>query len=182
MAWCQIDIKPLPEPTLTQFVDIYMSQQRWNMNLNYFLTTYWLHFHQKNVFSPLLQHNTNAAQLAAMSEAELQARAGVVHSGMPMPTHMLPGGHMPYFPSLPVIDSEFTPPNSPAYITAQMKSLEQARSSSKLGGGGAVPAPGAPYTVPSSGTEAQGSQTRLHRCAGIPMCVPLWYSGGNICN
>ena len=54
------------------------------------------------------------------SEAELRARAAAAgQHGMPIAPHMLPGT-LPFYPSLPVIDSELPPPTSPAYISAQV--------------------------------------------------------------
>ena len=59
------------------------------------------------------------------SEAELRARATAAaagqHAGLPIgaTSHILPGT-LPFYPSLPVIDSEFPPPTSPAYISAQV--------------------------------------------------------------
>ncbi len=43
------------------------------------------------------------------------------HHPAPPPAHMVPPSLQPFYPSLPVIDSEqLPPPTSPAYITAQV--------------------------------------------------------------
>ena len=104
---------------------------------------------------------------SGLTEAELHARGALPHAGMPLTSHMMHGS-VQFYPSLPVIDSEMTPPTSPAYITAQMKSLEQG-STSKLASAGAGAAGvhhGVPYTVPNNGspiTDAQAAHARLHR-------------------
>ena len=55
------------------------------------------------------------------SEAELRARAAAAgQHGLPIAPHMLPGT-LPFYPSLPVIDSDLPPPTSPAYISAQVR-------------------------------------------------------------
>ncbi len=104
-----------------------------------------------------------------LSEADVRTRAAA-QQGLPLTHHMLPGGALPYFPSLPVINSEFTPPNSPAYIAAQMKSLEQTQSNNKLAG--SIPLH-MPYTVPNNAspiTDAQAAHIRLHRYSYLPFC------------
>lgn len=112
-------------------------------------------------------------------EAELQAR--VAHYSLPITPHMLHQSTHPYCPSLPAIDSEFTPPTSPAYINNQMKVLEQGR-------GGKIPPnqsatnalASVPYTVPNSMnmkqydsacpiTDAQVAQARINRRPLAPL-------------
>ena len=99
------------------------------------------------------------------SEAELRARAAA-HYGMPLTAHML-HGTLPFYPSLPVIDSEFTPPGSPAYLN-QIKALEQAHSTGKLTQSQVASMAGVPYTVRNNMsmnpiTDAQVAQARIHQ-------------------
>ncbi|XP_074658965.1 histone deacetylase 9-like [Tubulanus polymorphus] len=65
---------------------------------------------------------TSSSVTSSASEAELRAMAAA-RFGLPLTGHML-SSSLPFYPSLPVIDGEVTPPTSPAYITAQMKALE----------------------------------------------------------
>ncbi|XP_022251824.1 histone deacetylase 4-like isoform X3 [Limulus polyphemus] len=97
-----------------------------------------------------------------MSEAQVRAMAAA-RLGVPLTSHMLHSS-LPFYPSLPVIDGEFTPLTSPSYIQQHIKTLEQARNS------GQVPQIcGAPSILPGmymTGnviTDAQVAQARLHR-------------------
>ncbi|KAK3108585.1 hypothetical protein FSP39_011347 [Pinctada imbricata] len=94
------------------------------------------------------------------TEAELRA----ARLGMSIPSHMMPAGY-PMYPIPPaVLDGEYPPQGNQAYISAQIKALEEARSQSKLGhsplASPFVPLPGA-STPGSAASEAH--QARIHR-------------------
>ncbi|XP_064648608.1 histone deacetylase 4-like isoform X2 [Lineus longissimus] len=126
------------------------------------------------------------------SEAELRAMAAA-RLGLPLTGHMLTT--LPYFtPSLPVIDGEFTPPNSPAYISAQIKALEQQQQQQQQQGALAGAKPTGPSPLLMGGVammdtstssqqtpQQQVAQARLHRhrplertqSAPLPLGNPL---------
>jgi histone deacetylase 4/5 len=84
---------------------------------------------------------------------------------------------LPFYPSLPVIEGEFTPPTSPSYIQQQMKVLEQTRNSQTLVTQSSVsPASsitsgysGYPYPPGSVITDQQVAQARLQRSLQRPL-------------
>jgi len=122
--------------------------------------------------SPGCQDPSRTKSSSGLTEAELHARGALPPHGVPLTSHMMHGS-LQFYPSLPVIDSEMTPPTSPAYITAQMKTLEQG-STGKLASASGVAAMhhGVPYTVPNNGspiTDAQAAHARLHRYAVRPL-------------
>ncbi|KDR16176.1 Histone deacetylase 4, partial [Zootermopsis nevadensis] len=110
-------------------------------------------------------HSSEGAKLAPVSEAEVRA-AFTARLGMPLTGQMLPGT-LPFYPTLPVIDGEYSNPNSPGYIHKQMQSLEQARP------GNLLPSvyQGAPIT------DTQVAHARLnkqgHRPLGRTQSAPL---------
>ncbi|BES96155.1 histone deacetylase [Nesidiocoris tenuis] len=69
--------------------------------------------------------SSNENKLAPVSEAEVRA-AYAARLGLPLTGQMLPGT-LPFYPTLPVIDGEYSNPTSPSYIQKQMASLEQTR-------------------------------------------------------
>ncbi|GAB6026765.1 Histone deacetylase 4, variant 2 [Chamberlinius hualienensis] len=94
-------------------------------------------------------------KVTSMSEAQLRAMAASL--GMPLTGHVLPG-ILPFYPSLPASEAEFTPPTSPAYIPPQMKSLELSRiTGNSTAGIGSSLYPGIPIT------DAQVAHARLYR-------------------
>uniref|UniRef100_T1JB29 Histone deacetylase n=1 Tax=Strigamia maritima TaxID=126957 RepID=T1JB29_STRMM len=134
--------------------------------------------------------SSNVSEGSKVSPAtEDQLRALVASRlGMPLTCNMLHSSTLSFYPVLPgafeivasmcvlqvatnsssidlsAIESEFTPPTSPAYIQQQMKALEQARTSGPSSvaagmyhqGGGAI-------------TDAQVAQARLHRAGHRPL-------------
>ncbi|XP_013777776.1 histone deacetylase 4-like [Limulus polyphemus] len=102
--------------------------------------------------------STEGKGMSSVSEAQVRAMAAA-RLGVPLTSHMLHSS-LPFYPSLPVIDGEFTPPTSPSYVQQHMKALEQARSSAQVPQ--AYGAPGM-YTYGSVITGAQVAQARLHR-------------------
>ncbi|XP_076319708.1 histone deacetylase 4-like isoform X3 [Tachypleus tridentatus] len=106
--------------------------------------------------------------LSSVSEAQVRAMAAA-RLGVPLTSHMLHSS-LPFYPSLPVIDGEFTPPTSPSCIQQHRKTLEQARSS------GHVPQIcGTPSIIPGMYmpsnviTDAQVAQACLHRNIHRPL-------------
>ncbi|XP_076326697.1 histone deacetylase 4-like isoform X4 [Tachypleus tridentatus] len=104
---------------------------------------------------------TTAIEGKGLSEAQVRAMAAA-RLGVPLTSHILHSS-LPFYPSLPVIDGEFTPLTSASYIQQHIKTLEQARNS------GHVPQIcGAPSILPGmymTGnviTDAQVAQARLH--------------------
>ncbi|XP_033607177.1 histone deacetylase 4 isoform X5 [Cryptotermes secundus] len=114
---------------------------------------------------PIHSSLSEGAKLAPVSEAEVRA-ACTARLGMPLTGQMLPGT-LPYYPTLPVIDGDYSNPNSPGYIHKQMQSLEQARP------GNLLPSvyQGAPIT------DTQVAHARLnkqgHRPLGRTQSAPL---------
>ncbi|XP_075237492.1 histone deacetylase 4 isoform X2 [Lycorma delicatula] len=72
---------------------------------------------------PPASSSTEGSKLTPVSEAEVRA-AFTARFGTSLTGHMLPGT-LPYYPTLPVIEAEYSNPTSPAYIHKQMQSLEQ---------------------------------------------------------
>ncbi|XP_014285163.1 histone deacetylase 4 isoform X4 [Halyomorpha halys] len=103
-------------------------------------------------------------KLASVSEAEVRA-AFAARLGMPLTGQMLPGT-LPFYPTLPVIDAEYSNPTSPSYIQKQMQSLEQNR-----------PHLQTIYHAPPPITDAQVAHARLnkagHRPLGRTQSAPL---------
>ncbi|XP_066998225.2 histone deacetylase 4 isoform X3 [Anabrus simplex] len=117
------------------------------------------------VHSSSASSQSEGVKLASVSEADVRA-AFTARLGMPLTGQMLPGT-LPFYPSLPVIDGEYSNPNSPGYIHKQMQSLEQARP------GNILPSmyQGAPIT------DTQVAHARLnkqgHRPLGRTQSAPL---------
>ncbi|CAH1789296.1 unnamed protein product [Owenia fusiformis] len=116
---------------------------------------------------------SSSSTTAEHSEAELRA-LGAARFGLPLTGHMMPST-LPYFPSLPVIDGEHTSPTAPgnqAYLSAQMKALEQTQSPGKMASG---------FAGSRGITDAQVAHARLHRhrplgrtqSAPLPLQHPL---------
>ncbi|PSN47158.1 Histone deacetylase 4, partial [Blattella germanica] len=114
---------------------------------------------------PPVHSSSEGSKLAPVSEAEVRA-AFTARLGMPLTGQMLPGT-LPFYPTLPVIDGEYSNPSSPGYIHKQMQSLEQARP------GNMLPSvyQGAPIT------DTQVAHARLnkqgHRPLGRTQSAPL---------
>ncbi|XP_054163857.1 histone deacetylase 4-like isoform X2 [Oppia nitens] len=113
----------------------------------------------------------------SMSETQMQR---ALRFAMPLNIH--PGHHstagLPFYPSLPVIEGEFTPPTSPGYIQQQMKVLEQTTNrvpAQTITGGttGNSSISGYPYPPPPPGsvviTDQQVAQARLQRSLQRPL-------------
>ncbi|XP_076326212.1 histone deacetylase 5-like isoform X2 [Tachypleus tridentatus] len=129
--------------------------------------------------------NTNESKdITAVSEAQARATAAA-QLGLPLTSHSLCSS-LPFYPSLPVIDGEFSSPTNPAYIQHQMKALEQTSSSRQdLSVNEVMSAVSEVYYPVSGVTEAQA---RLHRnisrplgrtqSAPLPLGHPLLQSQG----
>lgn len=106
------------------------------------------------------------SKLAQVSEAEVRA-AFAARLGMPLTGQMLPGT-LPFYPTLPVIDAEYSNPTSPSFIQKQMQSLEQARPHLQAT---------AIYHGPPPITDTQVAHARLnkagHRPLGRTQSAPL---------
>ncbi|KAK7793181.1 hypothetical protein R5R35_012827 [Gryllus longicercus] len=112
---------------------------------------------------PVHSSSSSEGKLAPESEAEVRA-AFTARFGMPLTGQMLPGT-LPFYPTLPVIDGEYSNPSSPSYIHKQMQSLEQGhpRPSS-----GVCVYPGTPIT------DTQVAHARLNkRPLGRTQSAPL---------
>ncbi|XP_067649749.1 histone deacetylase 4-like isoform X3 [Haliotis asinina] len=100
------------------------------------------------------------------SEEEL--RAMTARLGMPIASHLLPNALPGYFPSLPVIDGEFPPGTSQAYLAA---------AAAAAASGGKISSPLVnPYSIPPSGTEAPthpAHRLSRHRPLGRTHSAPL---------
>ncbi|XP_076360796.1 histone deacetylase 4-like isoform X3 [Tachypleus tridentatus] len=100
--------------------------------------------------------------MLAVSEAQLRATAAA-RLGIPLTSHMLHSS-LPFCPSLPVIDGEFTPPTTSSYLqqnSEQARSLEQVHQ-----------ACGGLSTMCTSGsviTNTQVVPARLHRSIHRPL-------------
>ncbi|XP_024082353.1 histone deacetylase 4 isoform X13 [Cimex lectularius] len=107
--------------------------------------------------------SNEGSKLAPVSEAEVRASLAV-RLGVPLTGQMLPGT-LPFYPTLPVIDGEYSNPNSPSFIQKQMQTLEQAR-------------PQIPTNYPAPPiTDTQVAHARLnkswHRPLGRTQSAPL---------
>ncbi|XP_073970924.1 histone deacetylase 4 isoform X4 [Rhodnius prolixus] len=117
--------------------------------------------------------NTSAGEgskLAPVSEADVRA-AFAARLGMPLTGQMLPGT-LPFYPTLPVIDGEYSNPTSPSFIQKQMQSLEQSRAGAHLPAIYHAPPPPPPPI-----TDSQVAHARLnkagHRPLGRTQSAPL---------
>nr|CAD7444672.1 unnamed protein product [Timema bartmani] len=114
---------------------------------------------------PAHSSTSESVKLAPVSEAELRA-AYTARLGVPLTGQML-SGTLPFYPTLPAIDGEYSNPNSPGYIHKQMASLEQARPGNIL--------PNMYHGAPI--TDTQVAHARLnkqgHRPLGRTQSAPL---------
>lgn len=72
---------------------------------------------------PPASSSTEGSKLSTVSEAEVRA-AFTARFGTPLTGQML-SGTLPFYPTLPGIETDYSNPTSPAYIHKQMQSLEQ---------------------------------------------------------
>ncbi|KAG8237534.1 hypothetical protein J437_LFUL017464, partial [Ladona fulva] len=108
---------------------------------------------------PVPHSSAESMKLAPVSEAEVRA-AFTARLGMPLTGQMMPGT-IPFYPTLPVIEAEYSSPTSPTYIHKQMQSLEQAsRVPSML--------PSMYQGVPPI-TDTQVAHARLHKQGHRPL-------------
>uniref|UniRef100_A0A0K8TDF1 histone deacetylase n=2 Tax=Lygus hesperus TaxID=30085 RepID=A0A0K8TDF1_LYGHE len=109
--------------------------------------------------------SSNESKLAPVSEAEVRA-AYAARLGLPLTGQMLPGT-LPFYPTLPSIDGEYSNPTSPSYIQKQMASLEQTRPPIMAS---------SVYHPPPPITDTQVAHARLnknHRPLGRTQSAPL---------
>ncbi|XP_063233276.1 histone deacetylase 4 isoform X3 [Bacillus rossius redtenbacheri] len=115
---------------------------------------------------PPAHSSSDGAKLASVSEAEVRA-AFTARLGMPLTGQML-STNLPFFPTLPAIDGEFSSPSSPSYVHKQMASLEQQAAPPGL-------VPGMYHGAPI--TDTQVAHARLnkqgHRPLGRTQSAPL---------
>ncbi|XP_052126042.1 histone deacetylase 4 isoform X3 [Frankliniella occidentalis] len=120
---------------------------------------------------PAPSSSREGGKLAPVSEAEVRA-AFTARLGMPLTGQMMPGT-LPFYPTLPVLEAEYSNPTSPGYIHKQMQSLEQAHGPVTVGAG--APVIPAPYHPPI--TDSQVAHARLnkqgHRPLGRTQSAPL---------
>lgn len=120
---------------------------------------------------PAPSSSREGGKLAPVSEAEVRA-AFTARLGMPLTGQMMPGT-LPYYPTLPVLEAEYSSPTSPGYIHKQMQSLEQAHGPVTVGAG--APVIPSPYHPPI--TDAQVARAHLnkqgHRPLGRTQSAPL---------
>ncbi|KAK9501749.1 hypothetical protein O3M35_012421 [Rhynocoris fuscipes] len=99
------------------------------------------------------------SKLAPVSEAEVRA-AFAARLGMPLTGQMLPGT-LPFYPTLPVIDGEYSNPTSPSFIQKQMQNLEQSRAH--------LPAIYHGPPPPPPITDSQAAHARLNKVGHKPL-------------
>ncbi|XP_046390960.1 histone deacetylase 4 isoform X3 [Ischnura elegans] len=126
---------------------------------------------------PVPHSSAESMKLAPVSEAEVRA-AFTARLGMPLTGQMMPGT-IPFYPTLPVIEAEYSP-TSPTYIHKQMQSLEQASRVPNL-------LPNIYQGVPPI-TDTQVAHARLHKqghrplgrtqSAPLPLGHPMLQGGG----
>ncbi|KAK3931192.1 Histone deacetylase 4 [Frankliniella fusca] len=120
---------------------------------------------------PAPSSSRDGGKLAPVSEAEVRA-AFTARLGMPLTGQIMPGT-LPFYPTLPVLEADYSNPTSPGYIHKQMQSLEQAHGPVTVGAG----APVIPASYHPPITDSQVAHARLnkqgHRPLGRTQSAPL---------
>ncbi|XP_065340018.1 histone deacetylase 4 isoform X7 [Cloeon dipterum] len=75
--------------------------------------------------SPVGGQQEQGIKISPQTEAEVRA-AYAARYGLPLTGQMLQNS-LPFYPTLPVIDGDYSNPSSPSYIQKQMQALEQAQ-------------------------------------------------------
>ncbi|CAG2109081.1 unnamed protein product, partial [Medioppia subpectinata] len=128
--------------------------------------------HVPNTTTSTAIHSESGKAITSVSETQMRG----LRFAMPMNTihaHHSSSG-LPFYPSLPVIEGEFTPPTSPGYIQQQMKVLEQTRVSqpipiSQSSAVTSITGTIYPYPPGSVLTDSQVAQARLQRSLQRPL-------------
>ncbi|XP_067142081.1 histone deacetylase 4-like isoform X2 [Centruroides vittatus] len=118
---------------------------------------------------PVPNSPTDGKIMAVVSEAQVRAMA-TARLGMPLTSHVLHSS-LPFYPALPVVDGEFTPPTSPSYIQQQMKGLEQTHGS--YPNSSTVIAAGFPSGTMFSDMQATRLSRSIQRPLGRTQSAPL---------
>ncbi|KAG1678324.1 Histone deacetylase 4 [Nymphon striatum] len=108
---------------------------------------------------PVPASSSNENATTTVSEAQIRAMAAA-RFGAPLTSNSL-FGPLPYYPSLPVIEGEFTPPTSPVFVSPSNKDRSAPSLSQVIPG---------QYPVPGAGiSDAQVAQVKFPRSVHRPL-------------